>query len=151
MAPFAEISELQGRLDWTLDVDESRIGTDALIDLSDWARHYGREWPDPALAPRLVKTLVLSAAARYVRNPEGYVQSRAGDETVILPDRGDEAGAATFNTREIKALQALAGKTGIVSVAVTAWGPQRNMGASYVPVGYGGDPFPLYANADDPW
>ncbi|GGS24759.1 hypothetical protein GCM10010238_11130 [Streptomyces griseoviridis] len=63
-----------------LDEDEARIATSALDDASDLATTYGRDWPEET-APRLVKTLVLKSAARCMRDPEGYTQSRAGDET----------------------------------------------------------------------
>ncbi|WP_234373371.1 hypothetical protein [Streptomyces sp. H-KF8] len=50
----------------------------ALDDASDLAATYGRDWPEDT-APRLVNTLATKSAARYLRNPNGYTQSRAGD------------------------------------------------------------------------
>jgi hypothetical protein len=79
------LDELKGRLDWELDDDELRIAVGALTDASDLAAAYCRDWPE-ATAPRLVKTLVLKSAARYVRHPNGCTQSRARDETPAWSD-----------------------------------------------------------------
>jgi len=62
-------------LDWALDEDERRLAASALEDASDLAREYGRDWT-PETVPRLVRTLVLAACVRYLRNPDGYTQSR---------------------------------------------------------------------------
>ncbi|MEU9454845.1 hypothetical protein [Streptomyces sp. NPDC048277] len=81
LVAYATLNELNGRLDSDLDPDKLRIAAGALDDASDLAATYGRDWP-AGTAPRLVKTLVLKSAARYARNPNGYTQSRAGDETL---------------------------------------------------------------------
>ena len=83
MEPFATLDELKFRLPWTLDTDEERDASGALEDASDLARGYGRDWVDAPDAPRLVRTLVLKAVKRYMNNPEGITQSRAGDETLM--------------------------------------------------------------------
>ena len=164
MEPFATLIELQGRLEWTLDADEERAATGVLEDLSAWARHYGRNW-DALTAPILVKTLVLGAAARFMRNPDKYTTSRAGDETVGWTDRGAEAAAQPFIPSEIVALKALVRPVAFGSVSMTAWGPLRLRGSDgltpvagelqftadgLVPVQGGGDPFPLFDNKT-PW
>jgi hypothetical protein len=166
MDPFATLDELQGRLEWTLNADEEGTGTGALEDLSNWARFYGRNWEADA-APRLVKTLVLSAAAQFMRNPDAYVTSRAGDEAVSWPDRGVAAGTATFATSAIKALKLLARPTGGFGTGImTAWGPQKLYGSDgrlppvagekwapaegEVPLEGGQSPFPLF-NDETPW
>ncbi|MCY0921668.1 MULTISPECIES: hypothetical protein [Streptomyces] len=149
---YATLDELKGRLDWELDEDELRIGASALEDASDLAAEYGRDWAT-ATAPRLVKTLVLKAAARYVRNPHGYTQSRAGDETLAWGDVGRDAGSVYFTREETRLLAELAGRRpGLTSAPIIAWGTTpRPGGASTVPVDYGGDPFPLYGDAVSPW
>jgi hypothetical protein len=151
---YATLDELKGRLDWDLDPDELRIAAGALEDASDMAATYGREWPEES-APRLVRTLVLKSAARYLRNPNGYTQSRAGDETLAWSDaHGRDAGTVYFTREEIRLLEELAGrKRGISSVAVSSWGtklPHRDAGG-HVPVDYGGDTFPLFGDAVSPW
>ena len=152
MEPFATLDELTGRLDWTLDADELRIAATALEDASDLARGYGRDW-DAATAPRLVRTLVLKACKRYMPNPNGYTQSRAGDETLGWNDAaGENAGTVYFTADEQKLLKGLAGKApGLVSAPITAWGPQRKRPVGLVPVEGGQKPFPLYADEVDPW
>ncbi|MEU3709006.1 hypothetical protein [Streptomyces catenulae] len=149
---YATLDELKGRLDWELDSDELRIAEAALEDASDLAVTYGREWPDAAV-PRLVKTLVLKSAARYLRNPNGYTQSRAGDETLTWSDaHGRDAGSVYFTREEIRLLEELAGRRrGLTSVPVSAWGTTLRSGRSTVPVDYLGAPFPLFADEASPW
>ena len=164
MDPFATLDELKGRLEWTLDADEERAADGALVDLSAWARHYGRNWEADA-APILVKTLVLGAAARFMRNPDNYTTQRTSDETVGWTDRGAQAAAAPFTDTEIAALKLLVRPVAFGSVSMTAWGPQRLRGSDgltpvagelqftedgLVPVEGGGDPFPLFDN-EEPW
>ncbi|MFF3017111.1 hypothetical protein [Streptomyces sp. NPDC057939] len=149
---YATLDELKGRLDWELDEDELRIGASALEDASDLAAEYGRDWAATS-APRLVKTLVLKAAARYVRNPHGYTQSRAGDETLAWGDIGRDAGSVYFTREETRLLAELAGRRPCLTTApIIAWGTTRRPGrAATVPVDYGGDPFPLYGDPVSPW
>ncbi|MET9861965.1 hypothetical protein ABZY93_22110 [Streptomyces smyrnaeus] len=159
---YATLDDLKGRLDWTLDEDELRIAATALEDASDMAATYGREWAVDS-APRMVRTLVLKAASRYMRNPGGYTQSRAGDETLAWNDEaGENAGTVYFAREEQDLLAELAGRRpGLTSVPITAWGtnlrrPYRAgakgpTGDGCVPVDYGGDPFPLYDDAESPW
>ncbi|XVS66068.1 hypothetical protein ACQPYE_08445 [Actinosynnema sp. CA-299493] len=151
MEPFATLDQLKARLDWTLDEDEERLGAAALDDLSGWARHYGRPWPDPLAAPQLVRTLVLGAAVRYMRNPEGYVTSRAGDETLTWAELGDRAGSAHFNRDELRALTSMSGKTALLTAPVTSWATRPKSDASYVPVTGGGKPFPMFSDPESPW
>ncbi|WJN62709.1 head-tail joining protein 1 [Streptomyces phage phiScoe15] len=144
---YATLDDLKARLDWELDADEVRIAGGALEDASDLAAHYGRAW-DEANAPRLVRTLVLKAAQRYMKNPDGYTQSRAGDETLAWNDAaGENAGTVYFSDEEIKLLRSLAGKQpGVYSVPLTAYKTKLPDGTGYSPVDYGGDPFPMFAD-----
>lgn len=90
-------------------LDDLRIATGALEDASDLAATYGREWGEDT-APRFVRTLVLKSAVRYVRNPNGYTQSRAGDETLAWSDaHGRDSGSVYFTRDEIRLLEELAG------------------------------------------
>lgn len=156
--PYATLTDLTNRLDWELDDDEVRIATAALEDASDLAAHHGRDWPDDAV-PRLVRTLVLRACKRYMDNPNGYTQSRAGDETLAWSDdQGENAGTVYFTDDEIKLLAGLAGKkAGLASAQVSAWGtvircrePGRMDPAGLVPVDYDGRAFPLFSDGG-PW
>jgi hypothetical protein len=159
---LATLPELQARLDWELDPGEQNVATGALEDLSDDARFYGSSRWDSTNAPRQVKSLVLRAAARFMRNPDGFVQSRAGDETIVWSDKGEDAGTAHFTDREEKILSSIAGRgTGLVSVNVVAYGPTTKRTTRYIdPISrdVGGDaaiyvpsdvkPFPLFAEGE---
>lgn|GEM_PF-1589796 len=160
---IATLPELQSRLDWDLDAGEENVATAALEDLSDDARFYGSDRWDSLAAPRQVKSLVLRAAVRHMRNFEGFVQSRAGDETIQWTDLGEDAGTAHFTSREEKMLLALAGRgTGLVSVGVVAYGPTNRRGPryinptpqnvsegyGYVPAVNGAAPLPFYTEGD---
>jgi hypothetical protein len=159
---LATLPELQARLDWELEPGEQNVAIGALEDLSDDARFYGSSRWNSTNVPRQVKSLVLRAAARYLRNPDGFVQSRAGDETIVWTDRGEDAGTAHFNTREEKTLGSIAGRgTGLTSVNVVAHGPSTRRAPRYVdPISrnVGGDdaiyvpsevkPFPLFAEGE---
>jgi hypothetical protein len=157
LANFATLDELKARLDWTLDADEERIANSALEDASDLATHYaGREWPEGA-APRMVRTLVLKAAKRYLNNPAGYTQSRAGDETLGWNDsQGEDAGTVHFTGDEQRLLREIGGrKPGLVSVPVTAWNSvRRPVVVGLVPVAQpapDAKPFPLFGDEVEPW
>ncbi|WP_411120600.1 hypothetical protein [Streptomyces sp. x-19] len=148
---YATLDELKGRLDWELDEDELRIAMGALEDASDLAATYGREWPEDA-APRLVRTLVLKAASRYMRNPNGYTQSRAGDETLAWADIGQDAGTVYLTREEIRLLEELGGRRrGLASAEISAWGSKIRPSGGRVPVDYGGDSFPLFRDDRGPW
>lgn len=166
MADFATLDELKARLDWTLDADEERIATTALEDASDLARaHAGRDWDPIATAPRLIRTLVLKASKRYMTNPQGLTQSRAGDETLGWNDSaGENAGTVYFTRDEREMLAGIGGrKAGLVSAEISAWGsnirryrnrPRHHRGsdlpAGFVPSASGKD-FPFFASEDDAW
>lgn len=147
---LAAMEDLKARLEWTLDADELRAAQGALEDLSEQALHYGRPTWTASTVPVLVRNTILAAAARYMRNPDGYTQSRAGDETLTWTDRGHDAGSAYFTDREIKLISGYAGRAGIGSIPVIAWG-NRRQAPGYVPVQGGGDPFPLFADEVEPW
>lgn len=128
MTALVTTEELADRLPFTMDADEVREAAGALEDLSDDARHYGKEvWSEPDKAPRQVKNLILRAAVRHMKNFDGYTQSRAGDEAVSWTDRGEDAGSAYFTEREIKMLRAMAGnvRSGFHSVGMVAYGSTR--------------------------
>jgi len=143
---FATLEELQERLEWTLDSDEERIAEAALEDASELARSYGRDWVDAATAPRLIRTLVLKACARFMRNPAGYTQSKAGDESVMWSDRGDTAlGEVYFTKGEQKMIAQLAGRTdGLSSAPITAWKSTITDNGTVPDGTISGKNFPLY-------
>lgn len=120
---IASLEELQARLDWTLPVEEEGVARGALTDLSEDARTYGQAGWTSITAPALVKSLVLRAAARYMRNFEGFAQSRAGDETVVWMEHDRAPDTAEFSQAEIARLADLASgpKQSLHSVGTYAW------------------------------
>lgn len=149
---LASLAQVKDGLEWTLTTEEERVALAALDSLSEDARYYGSErWTDEANCPRQVHNTVLRATRRYLRNPDGYTVSRAGDETVQWSDRGSESGEATFTEREMKMLRDLGGGRPMLhSAPLMAHGPQRATATGYVPVENGEKPFPYYAG-DGPW
>ena len=161
---IATLPELEARLDWGLDAGEKKVAAAALEDLSEDARFYGSAGWLGTAAPRQVKSLVLRAAVRHMRNPDGFVQSRAGDETIQWSDIGEDSGTARFTEREQKMLATMAGRgQGLVSVGIMAYnpGPRRapqyinpttqdtdDSGAIYALDSNGGTPFPMHSSLD---
>lgn len=159
--PLATLTQLRARLDRDLDPDEERIALAALDDASRWARHYGAAWPDPATAPPLVETVILAACRRHLTNPDGHVQSRAGDETVAWgEDAAEYSVTVRFTADEIATLRILAGRADrptLISAPLTVWGPVRPRARrrlrgepGYAATEYGND-FPFYPSPDSPW
>lgn len=154
MSDLVTLAELQARLDWTLDSGEQGVANGAIADLSEDARFYGTDdWTDKDNCPRQVKSLVLRAAARFMRNPDGYTQSRAGDETLGWTDLGHDAGSPYYTTKEQQMLRTLAGRdAALTSVPITAWGPTKASGPGYVPVdptGYQRTPKPFPFDSEE--
>jgi hypothetical protein len=90
---FADLQDLEDQLDFELDEGAQRAAVARLQQASDYAEHYaGTTWSE-SKAPRIVKSIVLNVVERYIRNPDGYTQSRAGDETLMWDDN---AGKGTF-------------------------------------------------------
>lgn len=148
MTNLVTTDDLAARIEWVMEADELRLASGVLEDLSDEARFYGSNtWATPESTPEAVKRLILKAAARYLRNPDGYIQSRAGDETVVWSDKGHEAGVASFSPAEQKVLSQLAGQGGLISVEITAWNSQASADTTgWVPTSITGErAFPLFS------
>jgi hypothetical protein len=128
---LASVTDVTTRLDFSLDDAEKAAVGGALEDLSEEALFYsGDDRWDVDTAPGLVKTIVAKAVARWARNMNGYVISRAGDETVGWPKAEEEVGSATFSTREIKLLKAIGSGRKTTSafgtISVVAYAPRRD-------------------------
>ena len=145
--PLASLDDLKLRLDWELDANEERVATAALEDLSNEARFHGSStWSQPQTAPSYVRTLVLKAAARYVKNVEGYVQSRAGDESVQWSEIPDIMGTASFTKEEEKKLSQVARPSALTVGQTYAWSNRRasdDLLSRMVPPFGGGQWFPF--------
>lgn len=130
---IATFAELESRLDWDLSARERSMATKALEDLSDDARFYGSPKWSSLNAPRGVKSIILRAAKRYMGNPDGYSQSRAGDETIQWADLGEDAGTAYFTSREQEMLKVLAGNAGqLMTAPLVAHGPTLRTRTRYI-------------------
>ena len=136
---LAPLEDLLARLDWDLDDTERRVAAAALEDLSDDARRYGSDSWTGVMAPRGVRTMVLRAAVRYMRNPDGYIQSRAGDEMVGWAPRKD-VGAAAFTDQEKDELREMGRKSPMQVIGMYAYMPPGAQGTNcrHVPVHYNG-------------
>lgn len=155
---LAAVSELAAELSFVMSTDEQRDAAGAIEDLSDEARYYGRQdWTTPENTPREVKRLILKAAKRYMKNPEGYTSSMAGDERVNWSDRKanpDEAGSATFSPVERQRLGELAGNRLPDFGSVGMFAFQRKSHRryeGYVPTSPVPGSFPMFCNDEDPW
>lgn len=144
------LDDLTARLPFTLDEDETREANGALTDLSFDAQTIGSAtWTDATNTPQAVKNLILRAAARHMKNYEGYTVSRAGDETVQWQEQ-DVAGQATFTKDEKQMLKQMGGKTPFIGgVGVYAYGKNPVPKVGLVPTS--GSPFPLYASDTEEW
>jgi hypothetical protein len=144
---LASVADVNNRLDFDLDDAEKVAVSSALEDLSEEARFYSSEgsWEDPDTAPNLVKTIIVKAVARWARNMNGYVVSRAGDEAVGWAAAEAEAGSPSFSVREVKLLKAIgAGRrsTGAFgTISVSAFAPRCDTDI-YISMSDGSRPIP---------
>lgn len=154
MGPLTSVTEVDKGLDFDLEDDLSHIAMTAIEDLSDDARYFGLStWTSPETTPVQVCRLVRRAAIRYMKNYEGYVTSRAGDETLVWSDLGDQAGSPYFTDQEKTMLASYQmGRATLTTAGISAWGTKiRPVSAGLVPTGANSKPFPLFASEDSPW
>ena len=149
------IEDLAARLSFVMDEDEEREALGALEDLSFDAQTTGSAlWQTAESTPQAVKNLIVRAAARHMKNHEGYTVSRAGDETVQWAEQ-DVAGQATFTADEKRMLRTMGGTAPFIgSVGTYAYG-MKVLAEGMVPVAYAPgmrrSDFPLYASEVEPW
>lgn len=143
---LATIEDVERRLE-DEPSDRVRVMIDEYLeDASDLARFYGDpNWSEEE-CPAQVRRIVASAVARFIRNPDAYIASRAADEMLGWSEN-DEPGTITFTDREIAQIQQLApprvGAMG--SIPVSSWGTKRRARDEYVPWGHDRRPFPFVA------
>ena len=120
---FATVSELSARLEWDLDEGEVRVAEGALEALTYEAIEFGSPTWTTETVPAGVKSLVLTAAARYMRNYNGYNESRAGDETVGWGAVSREPDTAEFTESERRRIKRFAiNNPGFGTIDVYTWG-----------------------------
>lgn len=154
MTALVELSELTPRLPFTLTSDEEREATGALEDLSFDATGIGNAAWTAAKVPQAVKNLILRAAARHMKNYEGYTASRAGDEAVQWAEQ-DTPGQATFTADEKQMLRQMGGRTPFIGGVTIVAHNTRLRREGLVPVDYAPNnrrsDFPLFADDEEPW
>lgn len=148
--PFVTYETLAEQLDFALDEQGVKQATRRLEMASNLARHYGLDtWTDTAV-PSVVRDIVLNVVERYMRNPDGYTQSRAGDETVAWRDPGDE-GNWYFSENEKEILGSLGKQSfGFGSITMTPWRTVAQPADTFVHTdpNLQGDLFPLFSASD---
>lgn len=147
---LVDIIDLEARLPFIMDADEKREAEGALADLSWDAQSIGSaKWTTPLNTPQSVKNLIVRAAARHMKNYEGYTQSRAGDETVQWAEQ-DTPGTATFTRDEKQMLKQMGGKMPFIGgVSVVAWNSRPTTTTQYAPT-TSGSPIPYWYDGS-PW
>src|SRR5690606_34257542 len=129
--------------------DLTPMAQTAIEDLFEDAKHYGlKTWSENAL-PSIVRSQILRAAVRYMKNSDGFVQSRAGDETVAWGSDGTGmAGSAHFSATEISVIKDAAEGGDMAefgSFGTYAWNSRQSATSDIlVPTYPWGSLFPLY-------
>jgi hypothetical protein len=122
MDPLASVADLEARLGREFTQGEVRRALALLDDASALARDVaGRTWTDPetgalSLVPGSVRWVVLRAAERAIRNPDGFSSESAGDYS--YQRTGVEPGVYLTEGEE-KAIRRALGKTGLWTQPVT--------------------------------
>ena len=107
--PLATTEELTVRLGGTLSAVEETRADAALADASALVRDEGDpDWTEDDV-PARVHSIVLQAARRAFRNPEGYSQSSIGDVSVSYSRSGAQ-GAVYLTRPEHRAVRRAAGR-----------------------------------------
>lgn len=144
MLPLAGVPDLEARLGRELSEDETGRATALLDDASALVRDVaGKTWIDPETdellpVPGSIRWVVLRAAERAIRNPEGYIQESAGDYS--YQRRGAEPGVY-LTAGEERAIRKAIGKRGLWTQPVVR-GDAYYRTVWYMDQ-YGTEPFPL--------
>lgn len=149
------IEELADVLEWEMDEGEMRLARGVIEELSDEARRVGNlAWLGPYCTPDPVRRIVRAAARRHMRNPDGYVQSRAGDETVVWSDKTRPV--AEFTEAETAAIRSYAGRGNVTSVPIYGFSARKgrvpaDLGLVRVAGSPTERPFPFLNPGGSPW
>lgn len=148
---FVDLSDFEDNIDFVLDEQGQRQAQRRLEMASNMAMQYAKRTWTVANVPPIVQDIVLNVVERFMRNPDAYTQSRAGDETVAFADRG-EAGSWYFTSEEKDILAGFGPyKKPLGTIRMTPWQTRDTNRTIFVrtdPV-LDGDLFPLFS-ADDP-
>lgn len=145
--PFVELQEVLDQLEFEVDEQGRRQAYRRIEMAGNLCRHYaGIDWTDLNV-PAVVRDITLNVVERYMRNPDAYTQSRAGDETVAWSDRGQGQGLAFYFTEDEREILANLGQpvARIGSMTMTPWRSRGPLPDVWVPVDYDGKWFPWIA------
>lgn len=145
---FADIGDVEDRIDFDLDERQTRMVSARLDDASDLATQLaGISWTD-ANVPRVVRAIVLNSVVRWINNPDAITTSRAGDETLAWSDLG-EKGSFYFSEQELEALKGFTRtRAPFGSISVTTWGTREPLDDTiWVPTS-SGTPYPYLSIRD---
>lgn len=144
MFPLADVPDLEARLGRAITGDELGRIEALLDDASALVRDVaGKTWLDPVTGallsvPGSVRWVVLRAAERAVRNPEGFSAESDGDYS--YQRIGVEPGVY-LTAGEERAIRRAVGKTGLWSQPLTR--NEDGYDQIYVMDQYGLEPFPV--------
>ncbi|QMU72143.1 hypothetical protein [Streptacidiphilus sp. P02-A3a] len=120
-APLADVDALATRLGWSLAGPDADVAEAALADASALVRAVaGMPWLDATTAPDIAVSVVLAAAERRVRNPEGYRMEMQGSYQYQLPASAPSGIGLTSD--ETRMIRAAAGIGGLFQVPVASLG-----------------------------
>lgn len=143
MEPLASITELEARLGRTFTGEESGRALALLDDASALVRaEAGRDWVDDTGAlvavPAPARAVVLRAAERAARNPEGFRSESAGDYSY---QRSESETGVFLTDAERRIVRRAVGRGGLWTQQVTRGEEEFTTG--WVDDQYGLEPFPL--------
>lgn len=144
MHPLADVTALEARLGREFTEDETPRAEALLEDASALVRDVaGRTWIDPDTellepVPGSIRWVVLRAAERAVRNPDGFSSESAGDYS--YQRTGVEPGVYLTEGEE-RAIRRAVGKTGLWTQPVTRG--DHLLHTRWFDDQYGLEPFPL--------
>ena len=104
---FPSIDDVKRRLEEDTTPQMDSMIQEGLRDALDLCQEYGNSTWDENTLPERIGRLCAKAVARWIRNPDGFAQSRAGDETLMWQDQ-ERPGEVHFTEDEIAMIQRIA-------------------------------------------
>lgn len=150
---LASVEDVLALLEGTV-TDQMLVNIESGIAIaSDLARYHGREWAWIDVCPKPVQRIVAMAVARWIRNPDGFQQNRAGDETLGWFEGSADPGEIYFTDRDIARIERIANPqmSGFGSIQMVAYGSTPPKRDTYVPVASGGADMPWVAADEKVW
>ena len=143
------VEEVTARLEDEVDDVLTRMIEAGIEEISDEARDFGNPAWKFDNTPKKVGRMCASAVAIWIRNPGGFTQSRASDETLAWMD-DPYAGKPHFTQADRERLAKIGTPyvPSFTTVQVSAWDTDtKRLDTGYVPWGTNPDamPFPYIA------